>query len=167
MKTLSLFLKTKNKKSLKNFLFFFEENNFINFHSLKKKFSKTKSKTIFTILKSPHVNKKAQEQFEIKTFNLQLTILTTQIFKFLIFLKRIKNSVFSDIHIKIKVFSSLKKQKSIKTMFDIDNFKINSVFQQKEIIKLKKIDKFKISKNNVDVEIVPKYIKLISFYGKK
>ena len=61
-------ISSKNKKSLQNFLKVFElfcekknlkSNTFIKYFSQKQKTS-----NIYTILKSPHVNKKAQEQFE-------------------------------------------------------------------------------------------------------
>lgn len=78
-----------------------------------------------TILKSPHVNKKAQEQFEIRFFKKQLTIKSIKIFKYLIFLKKLNFNLFSDVNITLKY--SIKKKETQKLnlkIFILENFKL-------------------------------------------
>jgi len=81
-----IFIYSKNLNSLTNFLKFFyrlKKNKVIKikFHSTqsqrKKKFS------FFSTLKSPHVNKKSQEQFEYNKHSKKLKICVFQITKFL------------------------------------------------------------------------------------
>ena len=58
------------KKSLKKFLkFFLLKTRKINSCIINKKFQKTYKKKVLSILKSPHVHKTAQEQFEIEIYN--------------------------------------------------------------------------------------------------
>jgi hypothetical protein len=123
MKSINLILTTKNLNSLKKFLIFFKTNKIFNNIDFIEQIT-IKKKKFFTILKSPHVNKKAQEQFEIFFFSKQLKITTTQAFKFLIILKYIKNFIFADIHFKIKFYyKNLKKNKFYKKNFNFDKFK--------------------------------------------
>jgi hypothetical protein len=75
----------------------------------KKRVSKT-----FTILKSPHVNKTAQEQFELNFFSKDLKIQSFQLFKILLLLKKIQSLSFSDVQIKIRFgIQSLSKQSTL------------------------------------------------------
>ena len=67
-------------------------------------FPKKQKTNIFTILKSPHVNKKAQEQFEIFVFSKQLTLYSIKKLKYLFYLKKIQESLFSNVKVKIKFF---------------------------------------------------------------
>jgi len=64
--------------------------------------SKKKEKVFFSVLKSPHVNKSAQEQFEYNLFKKQIKIDVFQITKLLVILKMIKVKLFSDIEIELK-----------------------------------------------------------------
>lgn len=172
MKILNLVVVTKNKNSLKTFLLFFNEHINKNFNCVKKSFPKIKSKTIFTLLKSPHVNKTAQEQFEIKVLTLQLSIIASQIFKFLIFLKKLKNNIFADINFKVKFLTDLKKDNLFKKkLLNIDKFKSNPYYYQKKKMGLKKIKKFKIIETIAYSNTSYKYLnakhvlKLIDLYG--
>ena len=166
MKILNLFLKTKNKNSLKKFFFFFNKFTNKNFTLVKKTFAKKKKKIVFTILKSPHVNKTAQEQFEIKFLAFQLTIITSQIFKFLIFFKKLKNSIFADINFKIKISSNLKKQNLLKKkLLNVDNFKTNLYFNEKTYY-YNKIYRIKMINNALNIQNkIKQLIKLIDIYG--
>ena len=94
-----LTIKSKNNKSIFHLL------NTIN-KFLKNKKLMIESKILktkrFSVLKSPHVNKTAQEQFSINTFSIYIKIGSSDILKFLIFLKTIENNFCSDVFIKTK-----------------------------------------------------------------
>ena len=137
MKTLNLKIESKNQISIKNFLKFFKETNSNNFKIIKKFFYKKEKKTFISILKSPHVNKSAQEQFEIKKHSVQITIQTNQPFKFLLVLKKIKTNIFPDINLKLRLIFNKKVHNSFKQkIFNIDNFKLKqgSKFKNKKFI---------------------------------
>ena len=100
-----IFIYSKNLNSLTTFLKFFyrlKKNKVIKikFHSTqsqrKKKFS------FFSTLKSPHVNKKSQEQFEYTLHCKKLKIYIPHLTKFLTALKTIKTTLFLDIRVEIK-----------------------------------------------------------------
>lgn len=124
---------SKNKRQLKIFLKFFKRNLRINFFYINKTFNKKKNKKIITLLKSPHVNKTAQEQFEIKNWFVQFTIYVTQPLKFLTFLKKIKETLFPDLKYKIKnFFRSINKFFIQKKRFSLNQYRF------KKILKIKK-----------------------------
>lgn len=101
---INIYLYSKNFKSLTLFLKFLNK-----FNATKLLKHKTKIKK-FSILTSPHVNKDAQEQFELNIFTKQLKNYSFNFFKILIILKKISKKIFPDIQIKIK-FLFLKKKK--------------------------------------------------------
>lgn len=167
----NLFIKTKNKNSLIKFLYFLKKNINEKFNTLNFYFPKKNSKKVLTLLKSPHVNKTAQEQFEIRFFSIKVKILTSQVFKFLIFLKSIKNFLFSDIQIKTNFFSNLKNKKLLTNILNIDNllylnyvkhnkFKKNNTFNE---INLKKKSNYNLNKKKY--QISKKLLKQIDLYG--
>jgi hypothetical protein len=99
----------------------------VNFNIIKKYFKKKKESKILTILKSPHVNKKAQDQFEIKYFKKQLTIHSFHNIKFLYFFKNIKNNLFFNIKTKLKFNIAKNKTKKLKIqIINPINFKIKT-----------------------------------------
>ena len=55
-----------------------------------------------TVLKSPHVNKSAQEHFKMIVYKATIFYLTKEVKKNFIITKKIKNHIFSDKNIKIK-----------------------------------------------------------------
>lgn len=139
MKPCFIKISSKNKSSILKFSFLiFKKFNFkIGPKIILKNYLKTKKrKKIFTILKSPHVNKKAQEQFEIRVFSQQLAIYTTYDAGFIYFLKNLKLRLFPDI--KLKIEFSINKNNSLKiTAFDIHNYKFQSYkfdFNQNTIV---------------------------------
>lgn len=125
MKFYQITITSKNKNSLKNYLKFINAN--IKTYNLINKFSHNKTKRIFfTMLKSPHVHKRAQEQFEFLHFSKQITILTNTNLKFLTFVKKIRTNLFSDVNIKIKFQFNKKLQNSFqKNFFNPNYFKLN------------------------------------------
>ena len=66
-------------------------------------------KTLFSILKSPHVNKTSQEQFDFKVYKITLKIYTLEYLKMILFLNSIKNNFFSDIKSQVKLIISNEK----------------------------------------------------------
>lgn len=172
MITVDLFIKTKNKNSLKKFLYFLKKNVNKNFSAINFFFPKKNNKKVITLLKSPHVNKTAQEQFEIKSFSIRLKVVTTQAFKFLIFFKKIKNFAFADIKVKTKFNFNLKKQLILKKKFlYTTNFPLKFFFKQKKIENMKqsnltkKLIKKNYSLKNNNYVFIKKSLKLIDFLG--
>jgi ribosomal protein S10 len=111
--------KISNKKSFKIIL-------------LLKCFPQKNKKNIFTILKSPHVNKTAQEQFEYNVFSVKIQIQTFQMLKFLVILKRMQIELFADIQIKIYYNFKSQNFKSIRTtILDPQNYRTQYFFKKK------------------------------------
>ena len=80
---INITIKSKNKNSLENFLNVFYEfgnNNKLKLNRAMFLSQRKKHNKIFTILKSPHVNKTAQEQFEFILFTKSIKVDTPQIF---------------------------------------------------------------------------------------
>ena len=61
-----------------------------------------------SLLKSPHINKTSQEQFENRVFKKQFIVKTTKDFKYLVFLKKLNSQLFPDVNIKLKCVVSCK-----------------------------------------------------------
>jgi hypothetical protein len=89
----------------------------------------TQKRKVFTILKSPHVNKNAQEQIEYRIFAKDINILSFHILKFLILIKKIKMNLCPDVKIQIKFVSNNKiiKKTKLKSL-NPDNYKTNIFF---------------------------------------
>lgn len=94
-----LSIKTKNINKiyfyLKNFFFKFDRYFLILKQSVKKKKKK------FTVLKSPHINKKSKESFDFRIFHITILLYVFDINFFVYLLNKIKNNNFMDINIKI------------------------------------------------------------------
>jgi ribosomal protein S10 len=133
-----LTITSKTKKSINDF-FVFLNNTFITFHIIRKYFKHKKTKKFFTILKSPHVNKTAQEQFESNFFSSQITIYDR--FQSLIFLKKIKNNLFPAIKIKLHFPISKKvlKKKQLQIL-NPNNYKLQLL--QKNLNQKTRIKKY-------------------------
>nr|UDP55416.1 ribosomal protein S10 [Schizostauron trachyderma] len=140
MKSYKLIVLSKNKRSLVNF-FWFIKNNFIFSSNSFKKYSNSKIRVKkFTVLKSPHVNKNAQDQFEIRYFFQKLSVYLPENFKYLVFLKQL-TTTFPDILLKIKISLNKKSENNLKLkFFTPNNFKINKkyYYNKKNVIRNKK-----------------------------
>ena len=104
-----LYINTKNFQSLKKFSKTFFK--FFFFNSIKKLkyYPLIRKRTRFSILKSPHVNKTSQEQFEfIKSFR-KIKLYTPYYLKSFFLLNLLYNRFFSS-DINIKIVFLLKKQ---------------------------------------------------------
>ena len=98
-------IRSKNLNSLNKFLKILNNEKFLK--KLQIKFFKiihksNKNKKVLTILKSPHVNKSAQEQFEHVTYKKNVICFIEQPFLFILVLKLLRFRHFSDISILIK-----------------------------------------------------------------
>ena len=122
-----LSLKSKNVNSLKNFIFTLNSiENILNEKGLKIKPIKKLKKVLFSILKSPHVNKTSQEQFDYVYYSSEVLIFTNNYLKVLLFLKLLSNKFFSSINMKVTVITSYKDSPT----YDLITYKN---FQYKEL----------------------------------
>ena len=156
MKTFNIIISTKNKTAINNFILFFIK--YLNFSSnnIQNYFqNKTKRKKV-TILKSPHVNKKSQEQFETKLFKSRFTIQVQKKLKNGVFFKKLTHNTFPNVSIKLKqVLASKNMLKFNLNIFNTNNFKIGVKIQTKN-----KPENFKLNKrlNVLKKKTISKYI---------
>jgi ribosomal protein S10 len=126
MKTLLLTASSSNEKSLNNFLQLLKENVKDKQTSVIKIGRFVKNKKIVTILKSPHVNKTAQEQFEKREKIVQIFLISENFKKTILTIKKILNTIFRDIKLIIKYLTNNHShKKNLLDIFKSTNFKIN------------------------------------------
>nr|YP_010233613.1 ribosomal protein S10 [Pleurosigma inscriptura]QSZ78230.1 ribosomal protein S10 [Pleurosigma inscriptura] len=106
-------------------------------------------------LKSPHVNKKSQNQLEYRIFSKKISVSSYNEIKFLIFLKNLKTKLFSEIKFKIKILSNPIFFKN-NNLLNLKNYYINSIMMKKNA-KMKKIKPCSKMKN---------YLKILDCYGE-
>ena len=104
MSKYSLTISSKNKDSINQILKFFNNNKKQNSQIYTKLFRQKKVKEKISVLKSPHVNKTAQEQFKYIHYYITITFSTSELKKELFILKKIKNQLFPDLKIIITGF---------------------------------------------------------------
>jgi ribosomal protein S10 len=142
MKHYKLKLLSRNLKSLKSLLIL------LNSHfkvTNKKNLNNPKTKKILTILKSPHVTKSAQEQFESRYY---CNILGFTKFekKLIVLLKKIINRCHPDIYLKIRIginnlkhkkyyFNPLNLFKKKLKIYFLENSTINRIKREKRQLK--------------------------------
>lgn len=166
-------LYSKDKESLNSFFKFLKHN--LKTQSIQTPLNFIKKKTAkkkITVLKSPHVNKTAQEQFEYTIYSIKISFYSYRTKKYLIVLKRIKNQLFPDINIKIDVEGSIKNRQTFISSFSLNpnNFtfslyKFNSMNQKLNIKVLKKNGQ-NIKRKNL-LQKTSHYLKLLDLYGIK
>jgi ribosomal protein S10 len=145
-------LSAKNKSSLKKFLDFITKIKDSNL--IISSFSKKKVRKFLTVLKSPHVNKTAQEQFEFRIYSHKLRVKSLQSLKLLLTLKRIKKLSFPGVNLKIKsVFEKRKEPKSVLTGINPEKININF---------FNVLPNFK----NNRVKNINKYLQVLDCYGE-
>ena len=150
MITLSLIIWSKNKTSLNHFVLFLEKYLIYNSNTIAKYVQQKASTKIITVLKSPHVNKKSQEQFETTIFKKHFKITVQNDWKVLVFFRKICRNMCSDINIKIKqLFNSKYFLKKNLNIINLKNFKIkmyyNSVIKVRNFKFQKSLNLFKKS----------------------
>ena len=139
MKTFNVTITSRNKNSIYNFFLFFNRTSLCVLNARIIYCQRSLKKKRLTVLKSPHVNKKAQEQFEFRLFKKQFSIEVTKIFKYLVFLKRLNYKLFSDIHIRLKrVVRNKSIIKSGLKIFDPNYCKLNTFYNFKKGFFLRK-----------------------------
>ena len=114
-------------------------------------FSKQKKRKFVTILKSPHVNKTAQEQFEFRFYNKEFLVRSSKPLTFLTTIKKIKNLSFPSIKLEVKgSFNQSQKDKSLSKALDPDTI----ILSQRN------------SQIFCALELERKYIQLFDGYGE-
>ncbi len=87
-----------------------------------KHFSKQNKRKFITVLKSPHVNKTAQEQFEFRYYSKEFLVDSLKPLTFFLAIKKIQNLSFPGLKLEVKSFvNSNKKGKSFLRLVDPDN----------------------------------------------
>ena len=125
--------------------------------SIVSELSKKRKKKKFTILKSPHVNKTAREQFETVDYTKTIKIYSYQYLLLLFMIKRIKISSFSDVELKINFQYNLSKfHKHLKSNLNSNNKFLNRLELNTENINLP--DKILSSTKN--------YLKCLDIFGE-
>ena len=170
IKMFSVTITSRNKNSTNDFFLFFNENTVYKSNVIKKYFQKKIEKKRLTILKSPHVNKKAQEQFESRLFKKQFTIHTTKNLKYLVFLKKLNSDLFPDINIKLKCIITNKDIKKLGLkVFNPNCFKINKYhhfkIQHLNLKNLNQLLKIKLSKPLLAKKTM-RLLKVFDLYGE-
>ena len=102
MKTFTILIQFKDLWSKNHFFSIFEKNSLYKLYYLEKHFSKKIKNKRITLLKSPHVNKKSQEQFETHILGCQVMMENIKNFKNLVWLKKCNCVIYSDIWITLK-----------------------------------------------------------------
>lgn len=165
-------LYSKDKNSLKRFILLLQKinNKWKNLTLVFKNIKKRKKKV--TVLKSPHVNKKAQTQFQTIIFSALVKYSSLEIKKNYILLKKIKNHLFPDVKIKIEqtVFSNKTKPQIINQFLPkkIYYYSINS--KKKSIGTQKQKNQLLNGYNHLDTQkmLIQKtlhYLKMLDYYG--
>ena len=155
----------KDKRILKKFTSFFRKIKSLSIFI--KPFPKREKRKFVTILKSPHVNKTAQEQFEYRFFSKHFLVFSFKPSIFFLLLKKLKNFSFSGIKLEVKgVFGKNKTPKYILKFINPDNVVLqNGYLNQKNFRKNKKIPsnpKLILDDSNLS----KKYIQLFDSYGE-
>jgi ribosomal protein S10 len=120
-----------------------------------KYFSQQKKLKFITVLKSPHINKTAQEQFEFRFYSKQFLINSFKPLTFFLVLKKIKNLSFPGIKLEVKgLFDKNKNDKSFLEVIDPDN------------VILKTKGNLKVKKQQYPKSFQKKYIQLFDSYGE-
>ena len=156
----------KDKSILKKFLRFLTKMNFLPISV--KAFPKHEKRKFVTVLKSPHVNKTAQEQFEFRLYSKHILIRSFKPLTFLLLLKKLKNLSFTGLNLEIKGF--LEKDKMYTHTLEIVSPDIlvlksannSNLSKQQHKKKLKQIS----TKYTNNFSFCKKYIQLFDLYGE-
>jgi ribosomal protein S10 len=166
-------ISSKDKKILKKFLYFFTELKF--FPTFLKSFPKLEKRKFVTVLKSPHINKTAQEQFEYRYYSRHLLIHSFKPLTFILLLKKLKNLSFSGINFEIKsFFNKNKAHKHALQIISPDNIMLEKVINNHPVNKKKFTFKtrhvtstFMLKNDNQSCLLLSKkYMQLFDLYGE-
>lgn len=121
----------KDEKALKSFLSFFLD--LQKTSSTCHVVSSFNNRKVITVLKSPHVNKTAQEQFEYRIYSKKIFVHSYKPYMFLLTLKKLKSLCFPGVSLKITAVSNfLNKFKNTPFLFLPNNY---NVLLDKEFLK--------------------------------
>ena len=128
-----------------------------------KSFPKHKKKKVVTVLKSPHVNKTAQEQFGYRLFFKHFLIRSFKPFTFLLLLKKLKNTSFPSLNLEIKgLLEKNKTQRHTLNLINPDNVRLKTI----NYLDLKSKQYKTQSKKTLNFLFCKKYIQLFDLYGE-
>lgn len=162
MITYNITITSKNKQALTLFFLFLKK---VKQPKINLLTNYSKQKTLIkkiTVLKSPHVNKKAQKHLEYRIFSKKISISSHNEMKFLIFLKKLKTKLFPEIKLKIKILSNKKKKNSL---LNPKNYYINSILLKKNITQTLKSKNIRI-RNIQPCNKIKNYLKIMDCYGE-
>ena len=143
----------KESQALKNFFRFISK--LKTSPMIFKHFSGQQKRKFITILKSPHVNKTAQEQFEFRFYSKRFRVDSFKPLTFFLILKKIKNLSFPGIKVEIKgLFNVKEKNKNLLRSISPD-----SVFFTSK-------NNFKVKRQQQNLYFQKKYIQLFDYYGE-
>jgi len=149
----------KDKNILKKFTRFLQK---VNFGPVSlKSFPKHKKQKFVTVLKSPHVNKTAQEQFEYRFYSKNFLIRSFKPLTFFLLLKKLKNQSFLGINLKVQGLFEKK---------NLNKYTLRIITPDNILLKKNKI-------KNRSLKIIPmnfqchslsfkKYVQLFDLYGE-
>lgn len=160
---------SKNKKSLDYFLNFSKCNvKLQNFQSFSNLLKRKKTIKKITVLKSPHVNKTAQEQFGYTIYSLKMICNSWDAKKYLVILKKIKNYLFPGIKIQVDALFT-KKKIYLKTLF-CNPMVIIFFYPLRIYLKQKIKSKFSNLRTVSEIKNLSKkslfYLNILSLYGQ-
>ena len=141
----------KDRRVLKKFSYFLNELDTSTF--VLKHHSKQNQRKFITVLKSPHVNKTAQEQFEYRFYHKQFLINSLNPFTFFLMLKKVQTSSFSGLKLEIKSGLNLtEKNINFRKIFNPDNSLLHSYSEDSQFI--------------LSPVLIKKYIQLFDCHGE-
>ena len=156
----------KDKRILKKFVQFLNKINF--FPLFLKSFPKNKKRKFVTVLKSPHVNKTAQEQFEFRLYSKHLLIYSFKPLTFLLLLKQLKSLSFTGLNLEVKSF--VEKNKMSKYTLETvnpDNITLNNSAKNLHLSKQYSKNLKQATKTyNSNFSLCRKYIQFFDLYGE-
>nr|YP_010119693.1 ribosomal protein S10 [Pseudo-nitzschia cuspidata]QRC12185.1 ribosomal protein S10 [Pseudo-nitzschia cuspidata] len=132
-----------------------------------KPFPKHEKRKFITILKSPHVNKTAQEQFEYRFFSKHFLVFSPKSQTFFLLLKRLKTLSFSGIKLEVKgVVEKNMTNKYLLKLINPDNIILQKPYTIHKNFKKDKILPETSKLISGDLDLSKKYIQLFDSYGE-
>lgn len=132
-----------------------------------KPFPKHEKRKFITILKSPHVNKTAQEQFEYRFFSKHFLVFSPKPRIFFLLLKKLKNLSFSGIKLEVKgVFEKNVTNKYVLKLVNPDNIVLQKTYLTRKSFKRNKKRHEVLKFTQGELDLSKKYIQLFDSYGE-
>lgn len=161
----------KDKRIFNKFLLFFAKLEPLPIRL--KSFPKPEKRKFVTVLKSPHVNKTAQEQFEYRFYSKHFLVQSFKPLTFFLLLKKLKNFSFPGINIEVQgLFEKNKTKQCTLEIINPDNItlkNINNGYLSKKRLQMDRRNKILIeeSKGHESIFLLSKkYIQLFDLYGE-